>query len=1145
MKKKISIVMLIILIVSALTFGLVSCKPEEPEPEPEKEPTTSEVITQIIEKMDKAFAFSSGKAVGWENVIDISYGESFYTLKTSGRLDPTDKRNTKIKLSVLDEDKEVFMLGADDEFMFVETETAKHRFTGLNLGEMITKEALSADNKTITGLISAVFTLVFEECETSKTRLSLVNGSLAGVVDALKEMIGSNAILDEVFNLLAGLKFELNCKLDKNGNFEKLDLTVLVGENEAGLAVNKGAKLGNDVKPEIALPAKDDKEFAETQLVNFSIDGTFSLVNKDDAYNRTNIADYNYKLFVDFNPFDIIKSGLGKDEKGNIVFNVEKALFTSETTRIYFDISHICTDACKDFCATKLTQSSKGSILTIAYDKTSNQANFNNDNLYIALNAKQILPKSVMDSLVGAGTTDMVAGLLPEFMGININPTALLAMLTRKATVMPTAETKAAANLQFNPLQLVTSILKLVDGIRYDGAISLETEDIYDIVDIFGPMAGQNIVPIIKALFGEQTEEIKVNANFKYADTSYDNFNIFQNFTYIDKNVAELKDFGGLVGTTEWDKDAKGNIKINSGGSVVNYDENGNPLPVSQAELATILTSGNLSYTYTDVYGKAGTGNARISKVYGLDWTKVGVEQEIELLVENTSGKLNELLIMIKAFLGIDVLIPGELVKVKVIISEVEDKTWAYNADVAEEMKLNPEKEYKYDDKLYLAQDLTITYKDNGKYGAYSKVIKTIQPNETDVLYNYNDATSATIQAITDTTFNWGYSEFTKSELVKVADYKITDNTVEKTVSVNEWLRLDKSLKVKYALGEEAAKQATVKVVEGLTNQSLEGIENLEYQAYLEINWLGQLEFKTYDVKFAKAGKYTLAVQYSMGQIITYNITVTEAVRVPGYAMSGDMDKNYVMNFDITRTEQGGEDLAVVPNLVATDILTKAETTLKLGTDYQVGVMENGEFKALEQVTLQSYLPQAQKLAVKVLNETYKKANFDFKFELNMVVGDMSYNVVNTTINNKLKDAYSRIQLDYNVYEKDYVGAGTEVVGKKVGLFLKPTLKGEAFEGIKNIDFKIEIKLGDGEYQTLDYTLGYLENSQYKDFAEGDKLAYTADGNTLQGKTAYILFDKSIVASSENNFTIRVTATTPDYDNMELCVAEKKYTSVY
>lgn len=817
--KKFLLVLMALVMTFSVALVAVSCKPKE-EPAPpaeEKEFTTDDAINEITNALKDTYLFDSNAHFGW----DIDATISGYNIASKGYLDKASAAKTKADLAISQNGNQLVRLAADDDFLYVETEGTDKRFKDFQLYETFKNATMptNAEGEENIGYLQLAMNVLFSDDNATvkkvgknpyKYTLQGNLGSLVGTVNGLLADAGITG-LENVVAKLAECDVTLKATV-YNGKLNdfKFDLTTPAGNVD--LDVDK-LVLSNEIEPEIVTPAKDSPDYEESNILNFTVLGQFAFNEKGADYIKTNLVTYDYELRVDFNLFRAIRESL-KVVDGVVTFDGTKLFSADSDDRIFFDVRHICDENCGSFCSSRV-ESAPGSILTIAYAPQ----DFGTNNINILLHPEAILSTTALKTLENLIGMEDVLSKLDGYLNISLDIAALLDPATSAADSSdipveggdpvvpetPVEETATASFLeQVNVLKLAKDILALGTTVDISSGLELGVKELADVVDNFANMVpGFNISNLIYELLlrdGVETAKITVD-HCVIADPDTAEMNIYDRTIELYPGSEEGKWFNGSiviysltdgpVKDVEFEKAGDSDNVILRNRKKSNYTLDGKIIPMTVADVDQLLNTWNdmafVNYNYTNHLGQAKVAQTKIKKVVGLDYTKVGQVQKIQLVTDMIDG-VNGLSALLNGVAGTGLLenpnIPGAVLETEImIIDDIDYSTGRFVQrtsyekggkliEVTEDQLFDPEKLYKIGEEI--AMDWVYEVEINGqvKYEVAKMKVEKSQ-------YMNNAAnTSMPVQKVTsfvDFTITYTFKEFTKVITVKVAPNQQAD----------------------------------------------------------------------------------------------------------------------------------------------------------------------------------------------------------------------------------------------------------------------------------------------------------------------------------------------------------------------------------
>lgn len=1096
------------------------------------EETDADRIAAFYELFGTALANSIGFVGSQPFGIDVNLGAMGVGLNFKAKVDPNNLSAVAANIELVQGDKSVMNFFADDEFLYVTNDNTKKRLKDFKLAAMLGGAGLSGISTGMYGqLLGSVMGLVLKPDESSYNKdgnTYTVEGSLAGISELLGGLdIEGFTIPAEVTDLLASMNLRLKTTIE-NEYITNLEVTIVTQLGEVAITSDK-LQLGNDVEPAITLPAKADPSYDETYGLNFSIEGTASLINKNADYTTSNIANFDYKIYVDYNIFGALRNSFGGNAVGAVGFFGE----ATQDSKIFIDIFHDCknADGCA-FCANKL-KSANGSILSIAYSPS----DFHGSNdIKIALNAGNIIPKGLL-AAVGAGENldGMVGSILGDYIGTSIDPAALIASLANintnsaPATVAGVAGFDLGSLLNPNVLQIVANAFDLAKSITLNPeGLKVGVTALIDLLANAIP-GDMNIGQVAQLFFGKDTDILNVSANAIYGNPSIQNMDMFHKFMTISEDNKDYKNFRKTNNytpslTTEFVKGADGNVIISTpSGDISTHDADGKPLPISPSEIKALLANGYVKYNYVNIYGEASAQPimTKVMAINGYTEKKLGEKQYVTVITDLVDGgALSSLLNAIQALGLPQISLPGAMFETTITLTE---------ADVQFTSSIDTTKEYAYGDTIDASVNATATY----FKGTENEVVKEVTISDT------NDLTKGK-KFNTFLDQNYSYSAYgeTYSLTVKAKPDQIIENDIIKANvklgGVYKGLNYSAPLTpLKYSFNYNSGE--TTKTVKldltasaKITADPSVAITQNMYDMY------GNLYFNGFDLTFTKPGVFTILVDAKPGTglIQEYEITVP-AEPTAGYTATTTTVSSDLVQVIFGRTNQFAQDLN------AKTVVTISGNELVLGTDYELQTKVGDSYVTLDSLTIKYNQVIPQVIYIKLLNKDYS-VNFDdmtidflatdfndyklFTTNANSIVSNYTFTAKAPNASLDMKDAYP--------------------TGKYIKLINAVDMAGV------NFALKLEVKEGDN---WVEKTIGTGDTANFRLIGAG--MQFDADWNqviryadtpyvttnsngkfsikigdmTFANADLYILItDATLVAS---NFEYRVSLIATNFDN--------------
>lgn len=923
--------------------------------------------------LENSIGFDGSKQFG----IDVNLGAMGVGLNIKANVDPKNLSKVAANIEIVNGETSVMNIFADDEFLYLVNDSMKKRLKDFNLEAMLGGVDFNNFSTTSYGsLVGSMLGLVLVPENSTYNKdgnTYTVEGSLAGIVEILGENVPA-----EIADLLAGMNLRIKATIEDN-SIKALAITVVTQLGEVAITSDQ-LKLGNGLEPAITLPSKTDKEFDETYGLNFSIEGTASLIDKNADYTTSNIANFDYKIYVDYNIFGALRNSFGGNAVGAVGFFGE----ATQDSKIFIDIFHDCknADGC-GFCANKL-KSANGSILSIAYSPS----DFHGSNdIKIALNAGNIIPKGLL-AAVGAGENldGMVGSIFGDYIGTSIDPAALIASLANintnsaPATVAETAGFDLGSLLNPNVLQIVANAFDLAKSITLNPeGLQVGVTALIDLLANAIP-GDMNIGQIAQLLFGKNTDILNVSANAIFADPRIENMDMFHKFMTISEENGNYKNFRVSNNftpslTTEFVKGTDGNVIISTPtGDISTHDAAGKPLPLSPSEIKALLANGYVKYNYVNVYGEASTTPimTKVMAINGYDEKKVGEKQYVTVITDLADGGALSSLLNALQMLGLpQISLPGAMVKTTITATE---------ADVKFTSSIDATKQYTYGETIDASVKAKITYKGTD----YSKEV-TIA--DTNTLTKGGKFNAFLDQSYIYTAFGEEFKIVAKAK----ADLK-QNAVIKKELKIGDKFELSFNPFAGSAPKFDFTYGTDTKLTVSLAESSRFVADSSVVVTKLTDSY-GAGMFAGYSLTFTESGVFTVTLDLAPGSGITqtYEFTIpaepNAGFKAAATAMSSDM-----VEVIFGRTNQIAEDLK------AKTIVTMGGKALVLGTDYELKTKVGDNYVKLDSLTIKYNQAIPQVIYIKLLNKDYS-VNFD-DMTIDFLAADYNdYKLVSANVN--------------------------------------------------------------------------------------------------------------------------------------------------
>lgn len=934
-----------------------------------KEPTVSDHLATVMDALTGQLQFDGNSQFGAEAALDIAG----LSLKAAADIDPANLGNVKAYISFANAGGESVSLYADDEFLYITAPGTSKRIKGLMLADMLKEAAFPAGSEVSSALtiISAAAGLIFNDCTVNGSTYTFT-GDFSALV-SLAELLGI-ALPSSVTDLLSGVGVTFEATLDGE-TFAGGTLTANTSLGDIAIGVNK-ASIANGAHPAIAVPAKDDPNFDESYALNLTLEGSATFGTRENLAD-TDTGVFNYEIRADFDLFGALRNAMAGG-----AFDASK-LFDLPDSKIFIDISHICGDSCAFCTATNKKGPSRGSVLTVAYSPE----DFGTNNLYLAVNIKNVLPDGFVDGLIGSELEDSIIGAMGEYIGTTLDPAALFTNSNTNTGVAAAAlaggdlsrivpaSSAGILNIMYEAIQFIGET-----SFTEEGGMRMSVSDLFELLESLTAVAGgTNIASMLNPFFGGADYlDIKVDTAV-YGDSATADMDMYHKFMTIDENIGDYKSFSESYGapalTIEWEKDENGFLGYTND-EVLTHDEGGKLLNLSADEWKALL-SGSVGYNYTAVDGTSGRASAEILKIFGLDYNLTGVPQNITIVTDLADGGVLNNLLGLLSMIGIEIDIPSAVIHTTVTVASVTNVELSQPATVdggsGEPIDNHPydaNKEYKYMDYLNPQMTATITYSDGSTKQAL------VDPEEISSFYNYGTRYNAQVQWFGD--FELHYYAFGREFAlpVNMADGQLIQPEPEKvTVNVGGTYTVSSSgHTVTYKLldGTENTASATIGGAE--ESMIVTADEGVAWEASYQ-DFLGMKIFNGYNLTFSEAGTYEVSVYINKGYTKEYVFTVVDPTPdLPGYDMDMSLVDTANIRLDFSRTDQLGDG---VTGTVKVEI-PGAEgeyTALTFGTDFKLYTLaadgSTKQYIESGKVDLPSFMVQGRTVYVEIVNEEF------------------------------------------------------------------------------------------------------------------------------------------------------------------------------
>lgn len=924
------------------------------------EETDADRIKEFYNLLGSALENSIGFVGSQQFGVDVNLGAMGVGLNIKANVDPKDLSKVAANIEIVNGDTSVMNIFADDEFLYLVNDTMKKRLKDFNLEAMLSGVDFNNFSTTSYGsLVGSMLGLVLVPENSTYNKdgnTYTVEGSLAGIIEILGENVPA-----EIGDLLAGMNLRIKATIEDN-SIKALAITVVTQLGEVAITSDQ-LKLGNGVEPAITLPSPTDKSFDETYGLNFSIEGTASLINKNADYTTSDIANFDYKIYVDYNIFGALRNSFGGNAVGAVGFFGE----ATQDSKIFIDISHDCknADGCS-FCKNKLS-SANGSILSLVYSPS----DFDGSNdIKLALNAANIVPKGLIYALTGLDYVDLVKDALGDYVATSIDPAALIASLANintnsaPATVAETTGFDLGSLLNPNVLQIVANAFDLAKSITLNPeGLQLGVTALIDLLANAIP-GDMNIGQVAQMFFGKDTDILNVSANAIFADPRIHDMDLLHKFMIIDENNANLKNLGKYTPalTREFVRGTDGNAIISTPtGDISTHDAAGKPLPLSPDEIKALLANGYVKYNYVNVYGEASKEPimTKVMAINGYDEKKVGEKQYVTVITDLADGGALSTLLNALQIIGLPLIsLPGAMVETVITTTDQVEINFKSNVDTT--------KTYEYGDAIDASAKATATY----FKGTNKQVVKEVTFEDTNDLTKGGKFNTFIDQSYTYSAYGKEFNVIAK-----------TKGTLKKPAAIKHTLNQGDSFELKWNqfASEEINSVFTYgdnkKITCSITTKTVPTVDNSIKVTEINDSDLDTYMYLGYKFTFTESGVYTVTFDFApgSGMIQEYVFTVQETPTA-GYNASVKTLQSDLIEVVIGRTNQIAESLR------ANTVVTQDGTTLKLGTDYELQTKNaNGEYVKLDALTLRYHTFTPQVIYIRILKTDYYVVSKDIE----------------------------------------------------------------------------------------------------------------------------------------------------------------------
>lgn len=664
--KKYFIVLTAIMLICALTIGLMACDDDNNEPVVVPELSPGEAFGEVLEKISQSKNINAGNNLNLNLDGYIDFRGNGKKLEFSSEVNNIDGQLRDMFFELSESDKKLMGVYVDGKDCYVDLNSIAYKYSNVIGGEK-DFEGGARDGR-ISNDMSAIAVMVGELIFKNVTMKGddytfemnvgdILDGTLGDLVEAFGvdfDEIATFLGYSDKSNMIAELK-KITAFVDfdfNNDNFDGAHFRYR-GNNEFDLGVSSIniTDETSDINYSEKIP---DKEYHLTNAINFKMNGEF-ILNGENGDGR--IAKYDWRLLADIDPFN-----------------------PSENDRFHFVMTNKTDENSAEYNEEKIS-AKDGVVLEIAYSPKE----FGTDNILMAVNLKALLDSSILENMGVAGS---VGKLLPNYYGVFIDIDAINVINS-----VGNVTTKSSGNM--NTLQGILGMIQLGDG-----SISINRE----LISLLGD---NDIINTLLDTSSDSTESLELKVNFMTYGGNHDNYDIKNHYFNIADFSGAKKNFGMLFNpalSAEVIQD-NGYAKITTAnGKIINDGVN----QISVDELNTLI-GGSVQYKFLGYNGKMANAKnpVKILGVSGVDTSLLGAEQEITLITsmadgENLSGLLNSV--------GVELDLPINVFKTKIVLSEESSAQFTDNLGITE---------YRIGDEITLNNSdvtLDITYVNAEKY---------------------------------------------------------------------------------------------------------------------------------------------------------------------------------------------------------------------------------------------------------------------------------------------------------------------------------------------------------------------------------------------------------------------------------------------
>lgn len=544
--KKFWAILIAVMLVTALTMGLVSCKKDEETP-PTKEVVWQDYLNDVGKAFDNTYSVNFGKDFNFDASLDLKYADanegaaqSFdKTLKLSANINLNDTGTAGKNLLALEYgDKGVteadkrFSLYADNQNIYLNMYGAKLKLENAEVFTAV-KGLIGTvydTNTKITGfadILYAVGFMVFEggSVNADKTVYSF-DFSLKKIVDVVMPLLEESLdaeTKEAIFGIVGATTLEefmanipaIKGKIDFNLAGDKFvgvgvsnvdfsfESAKMQGTFDASLKVNN---LSNTIDTTLAarIPAADDATYTTAKIGAVRGNGTLQFMTANKTF-------VNYDWSLESN-IDVVSLLVGK--------------VLGDDNYFHFRLSHTCDTNCGAYCDSKYIKED-GVVLDLAYSPK----DFGTQYIYAAVSLQKLIGPANIDALAkGMGGVVTFAIAPYSLFAIDTSSFAYADTPLSIGYTPPTAVADMGIDLSAIT-KIIKPILSVIKGINAE-ELSL-TIDLKDILGALGQGAILDTVNQLLTVPSQPLDQIKFDIDMiRFNDPQYATKNIKDEVLY-------------------------------------------------------------------------------------------------------------------------------------------------------------------------------------------------------------------------------------------------------------------------------------------------------------------------------------------------------------------------------------------------------------------------------------------------------------------------------------------------------------------------------------------------------------------------------------------------------------------------------------